>query len=330
MGLHRNGSRAARPRNGISRTAPLALAASLCLAACSQAPDLRGVEHERALSIQRYDIVQSLAFNGKVLVGGTQDGAVLVSADDGKSWARKQLGAVSMIGLASCPDGGFVGIDFYHQVWSAGADGGGWTAHKLDKPGTPLAVTCDGSNRWWVAGTRARIAMSADHGASWQVTDLKEDAQLTTIQMVNAQFGIATGEFGMVVTTHDGGATWQRGTPIPNEFYPYAALFLSPQEGWVSGLAGQILYTIDGGASWQKQENTTQAPLYRLFVDDGTPYGVGAGGVVARLQGEAWHAVPYPDAVPAFLGAGTALTGQGAIAIGGPGGLLRTVATRHN
>lgn len=308
----------------------LALCAAAVVAGCNQSPAMEGVQQSRAKSVQRYDIVQALAFNGKVMVAGTQSGAALVSADAGKTWSRQALDGASLIGAANCPDGSFVAIDFYGRVWSASAAGGKWAAHKLDKPGTPLAVTCDGANRWWVAGTRARIAMSADQGKSWQLTDLDEDAQLTTLQMVDAQFGIATGEFGLVATTRDGGATWQRGTPIPNEFYPYAALFLSPEEGWVSGLAGQILHTVDGGATWQPQDNLTGTPLYRLFLHQGIPYGVGAGGTVARLEGDAWRGVPYPDAVPASLSAGAALDQQAAIVVGGPGGLLRAVATRHN
>ena len=63
---------------------------------------------------------------------------------------------------------------------------------------------------------------------------------------------------------------------------------------------------------------------------DGVPYGVGSGGVIARLDGDSWRAVPYPDAVPVFLGSGASLPGQSAIVIGGPGGLLRAVSTHAN
>ena len=62
----------------------------------------------------------------------------------------------------------------------------------------------------------------------------------------------------------------------------------------------------------------------------GVPYGVGNGGVIARLEGDAWRNVPYPDPLPMFLGGGASLGSQAAVVIGGPGGLLRTVATTGN
>ena len=298
--------------------------------ACMQAPDLSAVQAERVKAVQRYDITQSVAANGSVLVAGTQDGVMLISRDKGKTWERKLLGPVSMIGLASCPDGTFVGIDFNHKVWAGSIDGATWKGLALDKPRVPLAVTCDGKGQWWVAGSGAKIAMSGDKGSSWRVTDLNEDIQITTVQLVDDSFGIAMGEFGTVITTHDGGATWQKGAKIANDFYPYAAVFADRNEGWASGIAGQILQTRDGGTTWTKQENATQASLYRLFLLGGKPYGVGAGGMIARLEGDTFRSVPYPDAVPVFLGAGSALPGDQNIAIGGPGGLVRVLVMSHD
>lgn len=309
----------------------IAAGAVLCgLAACSQGPDLSAIQAERTRPIQRYDITESLAANGRVLVAATQAGAMLVSKDEGKTWARQTLGTVSMVGLATCPDGSFVGIDFNHKVWSGDASGAHWKSVPLEKPRTPLAVTCDGRGQWWVAGSGVKIAHSADRGATWQVTDLGEDAQLTTLQFIDDRFGVALGEFGLVVATQDGGATWQKGAKIPGDFYPYAALFLNRREGYASGIAGQMLHTQDGGATWTKLKNLSGASLYRLFLHDGRPYGVGTGGIVARLDGDAFRAMPYPDAQPAFLAAGASIPAQPAIAVGGPGGLIRVLGTTAN
>ncbi len=319
----------------IGRVAPLAaFVAAIVVAAglggCSPVADVSAVMAERARPVQRYDVTQALAANGRVVVAGTQSGAVLVSADHGRSWQRRPLGAASLIGLATCPDGGFVGIDFYRKVWSADPLAENWRPVALDKPRTPLTVTCDGQGRWWVAGTRATLAVSADHGASWTVTDLGEDAQFTAIQFIDAEYAIAVGEFGMVAVSEDGGASWALRAPIPDEFYPYAMLFADRQRGWVSGLAGQILHTTDGGATWSRQANATQLPLYRLFMHQGVPHGVGAGGALARLDGDGWRAVPYSDPQPVFLAAGASLPGQQALVAGGPGGLLRVIGTDAN
>jgi len=316
-------------RNGAHALLGAALAA--LAGGCTQAPDLGAIRAERAKPVQRYDITQALAANGQVIVGATQAGAALVSADGGKSWTRTQLGPVSLIGLAACPDGSFVGIDFYRKVWRADQKGANWKAVALDKPRTALTVTCDGANRWWVAGTHATIALSADQGGSWKHTDLGEDTQITALQFLDDKQGVAVGEFGLVLKTADGGASWTKQPAIAGEFYPYAVYFASAGEGWVSGIAGQILHTQDGGASWKAQDNPTRAALYRLFAHQGQPYGVGAGGAVARYDKNAgaWQAVAYPDAQPVFLGAGASLDKQAALVIGGPGGLIRAIGTAH-
>lgn len=304
--------------------------AAVTLAGCSAEADMSAIGADARKPLKRYDIVQALANNGKVLVGGTSSGAVLVSGDQGRTWERQSLGGASIVNLANCPDGSFVGIDFYRRVWSASSDGKNWKSTQIDKPRTPLAVACDSQGRWWVAGTNTTIAGSADRGATWQYSDLGEDAQLTAIQFFDAGHGIALGEFGKIVTTEDGGKSWQKAGKIPNDFYPYAALFTDREHGWASGIAGQMVYTADGGKTWAKQANHAQAPLYHLFLHGGVPYGVGAGGIVARFDGSAWRGVPYPDASPVFLGTAVSLDGQGAIAIGGPGGLVRVVGTKVN
>jgi len=297
------------------------------LAACSAGPDLSGVAAENTRALKRYDIVQAIATNDKVVVAGTQSGVVLVSADEGKTWTRSALGNTSLVDIASCGKQGFIAIDHYHKVWSSDAEGRNWQSTKLEQPGTPLAATCDPQGGWWVVGSNATIVGSKDQGKTWQVTDLKTDKQITTIQFIDDQRAVALGEFGLSVYSTDAGASWTQGAKLPGEFYPYAALFANANEGWVSGIAGQMLVTRDGGKTWNKQPNAAGVSLYRLFLNGGVPFGVGAGGVIARLDKETWRNVPYTDPLPVFLGAGAALPGQSAVVVGGPGGLLRAVAT---
>jgi photosystem II stability/assembly factor-like uncharacterized protein len=313
-----------------ARGRAFALMAALSAAGCTSAPDPSAILAERAKPIQRYDIIQSMASAASTIVAGTQGGAVLVSNDSGTSWQRHVLGQASVIGLAACPDGSFFGIDFYQSVWSSDPAGNKWNKSKFAKPTTALTLTCDQKGRWWIAGTRATIAMSADKGASWQVTDLNKDAQLTSIQFVDANYGVATGEFGMVAVTSDGGANWEQRDKMPDDFYPYSTLFVSRMEGWASGIAGQILHTTDGAKTWIRQANATpRLALYQLFLHQGAPHGVGAGGVVARLTGDTWQPVPYSNPVPVPLSAGASLAGGTRLAIGGPAGLVRVIDTNN-
>ena len=86
------------------------------LEGCTQPADMSGIVAERLHAVQRYDINQSIASNGKVVVVGTQSGVVLVSADQGKTWERKPLGNTSLVDMSVCGNKGFVAVDHYHKV----------------------------------------------------------------------------------------------------------------------------------------------------------------------------------------------------------------------
>ncbi|MGI9245125.1 MAG: WD40/YVTN/BNR-like repeat-containing protein [Steroidobacteraceae bacterium] len=297
----------------------LVAAAAVAVNGCTaKAPDL---DFGAQPPVRRYDIVQSLAGHGAAILGGTQTGALLASADGGRTWARKDVGPHSFVAIAACPDGSYFAADFYHHVLPVAADGTPGKPVKLENPGTPLAVACDAAGRWWVAGTYATLAMSADRGQTWTVQEFGEDAHLTTLQFIDDAHGVMAGEFGMLFTTSDGGATWTRGPNLPNEFYPYAAYFASPTEGWVAGIAGQVLHTADAGATWTREPNDSGIALYRLFLVDGRLHGVGAAGVLARGDDGNWRPLPAKAAMPSFAGsAAPVLTdGRRDVVVGGVG-----------
>lgn len=314
------------------KTSTISLACAMLLAGlsgCSSKADLSAVEAERAKPMQRSDIMQAIATSGNNIAVGTQSGAVITSDDAGKTWARQSLDKpflASIIDIAVCPDGSFLAIDFYGRVWNSDVGGKKWAAHKLENPQTGLTISCDKAGAWWVAGTYATIATSSDQGKTWRVIDNQQDAQITTLRWVNEKRAVAMGEFGLVLRTDDGGATWQKLPPISADFYPYDLLFIDENTAWVSGVAGQMQKTTDGGNTWTIEENVAGAPLYRLFAHKGVPHGVGARGTIARLEGDVWTSVTYPDAIPVFLGGGASVAGSDAVLIGGPGGMLRPVS----
>lgn len=300
----------------------------LALAGCTQAPDLKVVEAERAKAVQRFDTFQSAAGNGKVLVAGSAGGAIVASVDGGGAWTRQQLPqAASILALTHCPDGSFAGLDFYRRVWIGDAAGQKWEPRDIKSKNNLVALTCDPNNRLWAVGSRTSILSSADKGATWQAVDLGEDAILTTVQFVDEKRGVIAGEFGILVTTADGGATWQQQAKIPGDFYPYAAVFADPQHGWVSGLAGVILTTSDGGKTWIKQTNQTGAPMYALVKVGEEVYGLGAGGQMVMLRGNEWARFNHGKPVPAYLAAGVAVDSQSLLVTGAAGALHVVSAT---
>jgi photosystem II stability/assembly factor-like uncharacterized protein len=296
-----------------------------CVAACTKAPDMSVVAAEAAKPISRADLFQAVASNGKVLVASSAAGNLLTSSDGGANWKRTALAKPSsIIGLAHCPDGSFVGVDFYKKAWFGDASGTQWTSSDLKKSVNALTITCDGANKVWIAGSHLSIASSADKGATWTNVELDGDAMLGTIQFVDESFGVATGEFGTVATTTDGGKSWTKTTIAQKDYYPYSAVFTSRQNGVMSGLAGVVLATKDGGKTWAPQANNSGGPIYALARHGDTLYGVGAGGVISSLQGEQWVRMPYDKPAPAFLTAVASVDNK-QLAIAGAAGALQLV-----
>jgi len=210
-------------------------------------------------------------------------------------------------------------------VWFSDAQGQNWVARPLSNAAQGMAVTCAAGGRAWVVGANATILSTGDRGLHWQDQSLGEDAMLATVQFTDERHAVITGEFGLVLTSDDAGATWKKQPVSRADFYPYSTVFVDTQRGWSVGVAGVILHTEDGARTWREQVNESGAVLYRLAVHEGTVIGVGSGGTIARLQGDRWRQMPYENSAMAFLTA-LALVDKQSIAVAGVGGVLQSVA----
>jgi len=305
----------------------IGLAALALVFGCVPAPDLSGVEVNRGSSVLRSDAFQAAAANGRLLVAAGGAGVLVRSTDRGKTWSRQLLSEPSsIIGLTSCADGSFAALDFYKVVWFADSSGEQWIARPLDAGFTPIAIACDATNRVWVAGGNTTLASTADRGRNWQAKKLGGDAYLNAVQFVGDRHGFALGEFGIVLSTEDGGSSWTKQPQIQGDFYPYSAVFLDAKRGWVSGLAGVILRTEDGGKSWIKQENRSGGALYSLMHQGERLYGVGGSALVV-LDGDVWRPLAGAAAANAPLVAAATLDEQTVFAVG-YGGALKLITTK--
>ncbi|MCX7178976.1 MAG: YCF48-related protein [Proteobacteria bacterium] len=298
----------------------LTLALGIMLAGCNVVANLEGVTAVKKAPVLRSDQFQALASNGKLLVAAGSFGAIVSSDNGGTSWKRTVLpGVASLIGVTACPDGSWVALDFYHKVWVADAAASQWQARELSTKANPLAIACDAKGQLWVVGSRTTLLSSSDKGATWKSQDFGEDAILMSIQFIDADNAIIAGEFGILLTTADGGKTWQRGTKIPNDFFPHAALFTDTRTGWVSGLAGVILHTTDGGKNWVKQPSKVGAPMYALSSHKGEMFAMGANGIVLKLSAGEW--APTGGLPAPYLRSALSLGDKGMLVAGGAGTL---------
>ena len=158
-------------RFGRGRTIASALAFALVattIAACDDDQTANAVAAEQAKAVRRYDVLQSVAQNGHVMVAVGAYGVVETSSDNGVNWVRRELpDAPALIKVAACGDGHFAALDMNGQLWHAGADAASWSAAPIPAQDALLDLTCTSDNRVWAIGARSAIFSSVDDGKTW-------------------------------------------------------------------------------------------------------------------------------------------------------------------
>lgn len=302
-----------------------ATAAVCAVAAACEAPlELSAVERERQRTVRRSDLFQAAASNGEVAVVVGSHGAVVVSADDGRRWRRRELdGRPPLVDVAACADGTFVALAFDRSVWIGDRTAATWSRRALPTEESPVAVVCDPRGRYWVTGAFSTLLVSDDGGRRWLDRSFGEDQFLTGLQFVDSDHAVLSAEFGGLYVTSDGGESWRLAEPIPGEFYPLAMHFADRDRGWVAGVRGAVFYTGDGGASWERQATETVAPLYSLVRAGSRIVAVGDHGALLVLGDDGrWLAARKRLETAAYLAAALPMADGGLVVAGG-GVLLR-------
>jgi photosystem II stability/assembly factor-like uncharacterized protein len=200
-------------------------------------------------------------------------GAISHTTDAGKTWQAVDSGTQEPL----------FGIDFAdpQHAWAVGKSalvihtddaGKTWTAQR-----TPLSiekhlfkVKAIDPRTAWAVGDWGTIISTKDGGATWEdrslgVTPVKteglpgrtsttitDDIILYDVSFPDPQHGFICGEFGTLLVTTDGGATWMRRV-APTEKTLFGVYFTTPERGWVVGIDGLVLRTEDAGRTWEVQ-----------------------------------------------------------------------------
>jgi len=71
---------------------------------------------------------------------------------------------------------------------------------------------------------------------------------------INEKEGWASGRWGCILHTADGGKTWERQN-TRTDLTLSSVFFVDPKHGWAVGEEGIIIHTKDGGKTWEKQKS---------------------------------------------------------------------------
>jgi len=248
-----------------------------------------------------WDVVPSGSGNGLFSVSFAPDkktgwivgqgGTIQKTTDGGKTWTN-QGGKI------------FMGDD----CRAAGGDPD--ATDESDKcPLAPLfAISVVDENNAYAVGDRSTLTITHDGGKTWNTSTLRpivapsdnldpnagiafEDPVLYDVQFLNNQVGFVVGEFGKILRTTDGGATWhdKQASLVGEQYFDIMELptffdvdFRGENEGYVGGLEGRIARTTDGGETWAWLEHGVKeydAPFYSVdLLPGGAVWGVGGSG----------------------------------------------------
>ena len=267
----------------------------------------------------------SVSANGPedVVVGG-ENGLILHSVDGGEHWERALVPKTVTDDIEAMARGAD-----RKQIWAIGpegtivhsTDGGGsWEDLGLHKDVGLNGVYFLDDSDGWVTGEFGTILKTTDGGHSWQeanhvsglpkyvedVTDEEayhrgipelEESDLYLMQSAweSPAIGRIVGTGGFVLTTHDGGQTWQaeRGDTRNTLFS------IGLPRGRRAVLVG-ILWTLihQDGAGWKQDQtvsNTTYTWLRSVSFSPDASLGVIAGGkgaiLISHDGGESWRAL---------------------------------------
>ena len=201
-------------------------------------------------------------------------GRIFRSGDGGRTWERQHADtkrpflAISCVGPGRAWVAGKEGIMF--QTTDAGAS---WKPATTGSNRHIFALQFVDEKRGHAAGDFGAMVHTEDGGQTWtqqrvpDSTVLPDEAIDMGVESGDVNiYGISygdrdhvwlVGEFGIILASSDGGATWtQQHSPFESTLF--GVHFTDAQHGWAVGIDSVIVTTTDGGATW-----TVQSPPVR-------------------------------------------------------------------
>ncbi len=162
-----------------------------------------------------------------------------------------------------------------------------------------LLDVIDTGSKLVAVGAHGHVVISRDQGFTWRQSLTPTRALLTGVSFPDEEHGWAVGHDGVIISTRDGGKTWQRhddGQQFDTVWLD--VLFFDATHGLVVGAYGRCLRTADGGKTWAAIKPTEdEVHLNRITAGtDGYVYLAGESGtlLVSRDAGQTWAKAEVP------------------------------------
>ena len=168
------------------------------------------------------------------------------------------------------------------RVWVTSNAGTTWSIAS-GLAGVPYHACHVSGNTYFLVDNAGNIQKSVNNGTNWTTVYSIPGLILTGIDFCNDTIGMACGDYGVIVKTYDGGATWEMQT-IGNDIW-HDFGWETPQHVFVCGTPEIVSESWDGGATWVNgfPGSTYQAALYECtFTANGTGFICGSQGTLLK------------------------------------------------
>jgi photosystem II stability/assembly factor-like uncharacterized protein len=274
-------------------------------------------------------------------------GRIIHTSDGGKTWVRQDAGTKRPFLAMSCLDAKTAWIAGKEGIVYGTADGGDtWTQLQTGSTRHVFTIEFPTRERGHAAGDFGTMVHTEDGGKTWTTMRIPESVELPDsaldtgvqpgdVNLYALSYGDpdhvwVVGEFGIVMTSSDGGRTWQQQhTPIESTLF--GVRFSDAAHGFAVGIDSVILATDDGGANWRTvKPPVTQRSYYDVAIRGSNGWIVGDAGTVLKTTdgGATWTIEPLPIQLAAnwIRTVSIAPTGAG-LAVGSEGLVLRIDGT---
>ncbi len=333
------------------KTFAVVLAAGLLAAGGVSADPLEDLE---TIS-HRHKIYEVLARGDDIFAVGFP-GVVLHSADGSKSWRKLDVGtAVALFGVDMTADGRGVIVGRSGLVMTTDNGGKTWKKRKSGTKEHLFDVVFTDSGKAWAVGHFGTIIHSTDGGATWkpqsydptfpeppeeeeggggrrrEVLSISEaenegevdKARLNAVSFADDQVGWIVGEFGLVLHTADGGASWKRQRSVLG-VQLFSVHALDAQRVLAVGALGSFMRSDDGGVVWTEEKTGVSEHLLDIWPVEGQLFVVGRDGLVMVRKGDGAPFERRPVGIYTWLNSVQFFDANKGLVAGGRGHLLKT------